>query len=324
MSVIPIKGVREAPKSSQSKMETILITPEQVAAWVIPPFQRPLRINDKVRDVAEKIKKDEWIEGVLTLGKLRGDNRHYIVDGQHRVEAFKLSEITEAGVDVRYVTFDTMSEMADEFVRLNSSLVKMRPDDILRGMESSLPVLKAIRAACDFVGYDQIRRGASNSPIVGMSALLRCWVGSSGDVPNSNSHGKSASGLAEDMTISNAHSLIAFLGVAYAAWGRDPEYYRLWGNLNMTICMWLFRRLVMEKDRGLKRYVVLNHEQFKQCLMSLSASPDYLPWLQGRLMNDRDRSPCYARVKAIFAKRLGSDLRLAGKAVMPQPPWSAK
>lgn len=321
-SVISINGAKEAPKSEQSRMETIIITQPMVAAWKIPPFQRPLRINEKVRAVTEQIKNSETVEGVITLGKLRGDPSHYIVDGQHRIEAFKLSEIAEAFADVRVVSFLTMSEMADEFVRLNSSLAKMRPDDILRGMEASISSLKAIRKSCEFVGYDQIRRGKS-SPVLSMSALLRCWSAASYETPAGSSSGLSAAGLVQSLDQTSLQNLIAFLSVAHAAWGRDPEYHRLWGNINLALCMWLWNRLVIDRDRiGSKRYVVLNIPEFKQCLMSLSANGDYLDWLQGRNLNDRDRSPCYSRIKSIFSKRISDDT--TRKVSLPSPAWASK
>ena len=322
-TVVSISGAREAPKAAQSRMDTIIVTQAMVAAWKIPPFQRPLRINDKVRMVTEQVKRDEVIEGVLTLGKLKHDNSLYIVDGQHRVEAFKLSEIGEAIADVRVVSFADMGEMADEFVRLNSSLVKMRPDDILRGLESSVPSLQMIRKSCAFVGYDQIRRGGSG-PIVSMSALLRCWYGGRAETPTSSAIGMSATEQAQALDAQSLQSMIAFLSTAHAAWGRDPEYFRLWGNLNLSLCMWLWNRLVMDTERsGSKRWIVLNINQFKHCLMQLSADGDYLAWLPGRILGDRDRSPCYGRIKANFVKRLSTDQ--AGKKVMlPQPAWSSK
>jgi hypothetical protein len=86
----------------------------------------------------------------------------------------KLSELTECIADVRSIIFDDLAEMADEFVNLNSRLVNMRPDDILRGLEESMPQIRRIHESCEFVGYTQIRRGPS-SPLVGISRLLRCW-----------------------------------------------------------------------------------------------------------------------------------------------------
>lgn len=323
-NVISISGAREAPKSEQSRMDTLIITPEMVNAWKIPGFQRPLRINDKVRAVTEHIKKAECVEGVLTLGRVKGDQAFYIVDGQHRTEAFKLSELSEAIADVRVCNFDSMSEMAEEFVRLNSSLVKMRPDDILRGLESSVPALKAIRKSCEFVGYDQIRRGKAG-PIVSMSALLRCWSAASFETPASSNSGLSAAGLAHSLDQASLQNLIAFLATAHSAWGRDPEYYRLWGNLNLSLTMWLWNRLVIDRDRfGNKRYAVLSIPEFKKCLMLVSTEGDYLEWLVGRNLTDRDRSPCYSRLKAMFSRRLTSDAKGDKRPSLPSPAWASK
>ena len=322
-NVIPISGAKEAPKAAQSRMDTIIVTPPMVAAWRIPPFQRPLRVNEKVRAVTEQIKRDETIEGVLTLGRIKGDPALYIVDGQHRVEAFKLSEITEAIADVRVVAFADMGEMADEFVRLNSALVKMRPDDILRGLEASVPALGMIRKSCEFVGYDNIRRGATTGPVLSMSALLRCWQGGLAETPTANGAGLSAATLAQSLDAQSVQSLVTFLATAHAAWGRDPEYYRLWGNLNLAICMWLWNRLVMDTDRsGNRRYCVLNVATFKNCLMQLSTDGEYLAWLQGRILGDRDRSPCYGRIKKNFVRRLTSER--GQKVILPQPAWASK
>lgn len=322
-NVIPITGAREAPKAVQSRMETLIISPMMVNTWKIPPFQRPLRVNEKVRTVTEQIKKTEAIEGVITLGKLKGDPSFWTVDGQHRIEAFKLSELKEAIADVRLVMFDTMGEMADEFVRLNSSLVKMRPDDILRGLESSTPALQTIRRSCEFVGYDNIRRSGT-SPVLSMSTLIRCWIASTYETP-ATSQGGSAATVAQNLDQGSVQNLIAFLATAHAAWGRDPEYFRLWGNLNLTLCMWLWNKLVMDQDRfGSKRYAVLNVQMFKKCLMSVSADTDYVSWLSGRNLGDRDRSPCYMRLKAIFARRIQEETLDGKKPMLPAPAWASK
>lgn len=323
-SVVSINGAKEAPKAMQSRMETLIITPPMVNSWKIPPFQRPVRINDKVRAVTEKIKTTETIEGVVTLGKLKADGSIYIVDGQHRIEAFKLSEIPEAIADVRVCMFDSMGDMAEEFVQLNQQLVRMRPDDILRGLESTTSSLKLIRKSCEFVGYDQIRRGSAGA-ILSMSALLRCWNAAGYETPSaSNASGLSAAGLAQNLDQSSVQNLIAFLATAHSAWGRDPEYFRLWSNLNLALCMWLWNKLVIDRDRfGNKRYVVLNVTDFKRCLMSVSAESDYLAWLPGRNLGERDRSPCYSRLKSIFARRLASE-KGGTRPALPSPAWASK
>lgn len=166
MTVVQLDKTRKIPKSAISSMETMLVARDQATSWVIPPFQRPLRINDKVRSLAEDLKANGgFISGVLTLGKLKGDRLIYLVDGQHRVEAFKISELPEFIADIRTCTYDSMADMADDFVLLQQSLVRMRPDDVLRGLEASTHSLQVIGKTCPFVGYDQIRKGNDRAPM---------------------------------------------------------------------------------------------------------------------------------------------------------------
>ncbi len=145
MSIVNFKG-REAPKSVRSAMETLLFTRGEVDAWRVPDFQRPIRVNAKVLALVEELKRNGGIiPGILTLGKISGDKTIYIVDGQHRAEAFKISELGECIADVRIVTFESFADMANEFVELNSRLVNMRPDDILRSLAQSMPALQRPR-----------------------------------------------------------------------------------------------------------------------------------------------------------------------------------
>jgi hypothetical protein len=125
--------------------------------------------------------------------------------------------------------------------------------------------------------------------------------------------------MVDSLEANDIGQLITFLQTAEAAWGRDPEHYRLWGNLNLTMCMWLWRRLVLDTERGTLRRVVLTAAQFKKCLMRVSATGDYIDWLQGRNMSDRDRSPCYRRLSGIFVQSIKDDG--VDKPLMPKPAW---
>src|SRR5262245_35606018 len=145
----------KAPRAQRTISDTMIITPDDVASWKIPPFQRPVKVNARVREVVEELKQTQVMTGVIHLGTLNSETK-YVVDGQHRLEAFKLAGIPEMLVDIRIVHFESMADMAEEYVRLNTALRAPRPDDILRGLEGSTPAIKKIRHDCSFVGYEQV------------------------------------------------------------------------------------------------------------------------------------------------------------------------
>lgn len=302
-----------AKKATHTTLDTILVTPDLVKGWKNPPFQRPLKVNAKVLGLAEQVKQDGVIPGVITLGVLARET--YLLDGQHRREAFLLSELAEGFCDVRKHLFDSMADMGAEFVNLNSQLVRLRPDDILRGLEGTTEGLRAIRDTCPWVGYDMIRRN-ERSPVLGMSPALRAWFGSATEVPTS-SGGGSALECARRTTAEEGEACSAFLKVCYHAWGRDAEFARLWGGLNLTICAWLYRNTVIAQYSP--NTPKLTKDQFGKCLTSLSAESPYVEWLHGRTLNETNRAPCYRRVKDIFVARLFAE---SGKKVrMPAPAW---
>lgn len=309
------RDTRRAKKATRTIVDTILLTPETIERWLVPPIQRPLRDNNpKVLALVEELKENGGVlPGVLTLGVLSG--KCYILDGRHRCRSFQLSGLAEGFADVRTCTFDTMAEMGEEFVRLNSSMVKLNPDDILRGLEPSSPALMRLRKACPFIGYGNVRRGDHANTLLSMSLAIKSWHSSSMDTPTNAS--RSAIDAAHSMTEDDAVQAAEFYSLLLKAWGRDVEYRRLWLSLNVTMCAWVYRRTVLSRHSA--RSVELTPNLFVKCLMSLSADQSYLDWLVGRLLNERDRSPCYTRIKSIFAARVLEETRK--KAVFPAPAW---
>lgn len=303
-------------KESAVESEVVLLTPAMRASWRKPPFQRETRETPKVLAVAHYIKEHEVIPGgPITLGRLADgpSDRWYVLDGAHRLAAFKIANRPEVLCEVRRVVVASMREMAEQFIMMNSRLVNMRPDDILRGYEETNKSLRDLRKRFSFIGYDQIRR-RTDSPIVGMATLLRSWRNSANDTPRST--GVSASQLGETFGPEDAEQLAAFVTEAQAAWKRDPEYLRLWNAVNLIMCMWLWRRLVVDQERGVKRYVALTPAKFRACLYAIARNADYLDWLKGRArLSEHERSPCYRRLARIFRDELG------GSTKMPQPEW---
>lgn len=242
MSVIKIiKPSTEAEKATETTLDCWEIDCELLRGLKLPPFQRGLRVNTKVTDLAAVMAKEitakgsTVIDGVFCIGLFNGER--WLVDGQHRRQAFFMADeivkerdrraAATGYVDVRIVHFKTMREMAQEFVKLNSRLVNMKPDDILRGLEEDYEALAKIRRSCPFVGYDNIRRG-EKSPMISMAQVVRCWNASSSEVPRPG--GLSAADALDALSTESADQLISFLRCTFTAWGRDTGCYRLWGG----------------------------------------------------------------------------------------------
>lgn len=310
--LVPTKLMTPAEKSTGTRMEVLEITKAVLAGWKSPDFQRPLKTTTpRFSEVTRQIRLEEVIPGVITIAVVGKDT--YVLDGQHRLEAFKQAEIETAYADVRIHHFDTLAQAGDEWVRLNSQIIRVTPDDVLRAHEKSSEALSLIRKRCPFVGYDSIRRG-KDSPLVSMSMVLRAWKGSEPEVPSNG--GASAHEIARGLTVDEAEELSTVLKLFFDAWGRDSEYWRLWGSLNVVLCMWLYRRMVVAPySHRVKR---LTKDEFKKGIAALSASPDYMDWLVGRAVRDSDRSPAYQRIRIILNKRLAVD---GAKIIFPAPAW---
>lgn len=313
-----VKPSSAAEKATQTTLDTIVVTPAIAKGWKLPPFQRELKDSKKVQEVADAIKTEQVIPGIITLGVLRSaPSTHYLVDGQHRRHAFLMAELAEAFVDIRWIHCDTMGELADEFRKLNGSIAKMTGDDTLRAIAETNKSLQFIKGKFPRVGYSHIRRDA-NAAIISMSALLRCWQGSAPEAPTTG--GGSVTMIADNLSLEEAEQCVAFCELAWKAWGADRQHHKLWGNLNMVLCMWMYRRLVITAySANVKK---ITREMFMKCLMSLAANEEYCSWLVGRNLNDRDRSPTYQRIKYMFGQRLEQET--GDKHRLPSPAWSGR
>lgn len=303
--------------SKRTRMEVILITPGIIAKWKIPDFQRELRVTSKVLEVAEEIKREEGIvPGTIILGEYQGEI--WIVDGQHRIEAFKLSKLTEGLINARIVTFSSEEDMADEFAKANDSIRRMAPDDRLRALEKTQPALFFLRQRCPFIGYGIARRGSETSPILSMSLVLRMWGHSANETPGGSSGAiRGATDMGRAISMEEAERCVQFLTAVYKAWGREQRYTALWNGLNLTLCAWLWRRCVT--GTATKKTTGITPTQFSRCAAALLENEDYLDYLRGRKLGDRDRSSTYLRVRQTFTAWLKEDGM--GKVILPAPAW---
>lgn len=313
LTVVPPPKTR-AEKQTRSVTEAILINKEWLDQLRKPPFQRPLKLNEKVEHVVDVIKQNGGIiPGVLAIGALEG--RRYVIDGQHRIDAFRRSGLAEGYADVRYFYASSLAEMGEEFVRINSSLVRLSTDDMLRGLEASNPAVQAIHKACPFVGFANVRRGGG--PVLSMSAVLRFWFGTTFETP-SYKHIEQGLKLLQDPK--ELKLLIDFLTLCYECWGTpaDDDGKRLYTNLNMLLCGWAYRRAVL-KAYGASKQIPL--DMFKKYLMELQ-DPRYTTWLRGRIHPDKYRSAAWFHMKRLWSRRHFNEVGHVPR--LPQPGWAGK
>lgn len=315
--------LKPTPRESiDATIEVRILTIGEMEQWNLPPVQGTFRLNKKVLEYVSDLKSNGGIiGGTIRLGRLPNDPRLWLVDGLHRREGARMSGLSEFLAEIRTRDYASMGELADDFVKMNTPLSRKRPDDILRALEENLPALQIIRKQCPFVGYDNIRRCSSTSATVGMTQVLRCWHGASQETPGGFGGSSNPAEIARSLDNADVEQISTFLNTVHGAWGTDAEYYRLWNTLNMTMCMWLFKQLVLTKPDPTRRkkVVSLTVAQFGRCMMSLSAAGDYVDWTLGRNMSERDRSPCYTRIKRVIAARVQQET--GRKPNLPQPAW---
>lgn len=307
----------------KSKMETLRLTKTFILSWKKPEFQREFRETPKIHDLIQELKLTNGaVPGVITLGEVvrSGAKETYLVDGQHRTQAFLQAGLEFGYADVRICQFDNMSEMAEAFVQLNQSLVRMQNDDILRGIEGSNPYLSQIRKACPFLGYDKIRKVRQDHTakhVLSLTVALRAWFGSATPTPSAGPKTVDAAAMLDD---ENLEQINDFYGMLFDAWGGDQEHFRLWCGLNIGLLAWLWRRMVLGQFiTPVHHSTKITKVQFRSCCMALATDSLYLDWLQGRNMRYSDRSPAYGRIRDIFKKRLVV-LEVKG-CKFPQPEW---
>jgi hypothetical protein len=303
-------------RTTSTRVDTIAFTLKDVDSWKRPEFQRDIKPTKKMAEVVQYIKDNDGVlPGILTLGVLDGTREIYKIDGHHRCEAFRQSECPEGYADVRYL-YGTMEDFSEEYEKLNGQINPTKADDRLRAQAIRNPKIERLRSQCKVIAFAPRKTGKVS---ISMSMVLRSWANARRGTPATR--GKAASGveIMTHMEDAELAHLIKFINLCESAWGRDQEYVQLWNQMNLTMCMWLYNRLVVDKPTSIK-LKQLTPALFEKCLMSLSADARYMEWLRGR-NNAVHRSPCYMRVKEHFASRLREETGI--KHNLPQPDWAA-
>jgi hypothetical protein len=306
---MPKRSTVESSQTTNTRSDTKIVTPKMVGSWEAPPFQRPVQTSKKVLALVEQLKATGRLEdSAIVLGEWEG--RTYIVDGQHRLRAFMLSELERMSAQVTVHNYEKgpagLRAMHETYIHLNSHLARHRPDDLLRAMEGVNVHLHQIKSACKFTGFDYIRRGPT-SPILSMSTAIRSWMSSASDVPGGCSKG--AMDMVMDLTDTETKSLIDFLSLAHEAWGDGVENKPLWAGLNLILCMWLYRNTVLAPPPDNPKKKNLTRAQFLKGLFALAADKKYMNWIFGRSgkVNEDTRNPAYRELLRTIKNRMNAE-----------------
>jgi len=252
-------------------MEVTVISKAEARRWVVPEeVQRKYRETKKHEGLVEYIEENEEIPDVIMLGTLPNDPTIYIVDGQHRQVKFLASRVNEAFARIRWEEYDTMEQIGLAFYTANGGKSLLTSaDDMLRSKHLSSPPLYRLVTECPFIGFDYIRFG-DGGPVMSASAAVKSWIASGLDKPRS-ALGKSVGVLVDNVTDEETEDMIRFYKMCYKVWGKDKENRRMWLNINVALCAWLYRRLVLGQKK-IGRLSSLTEEEFEYCLATLAAN----------------------------------------------------
>lgn len=318
------------------------LKPSMLAEWTHPAFQRPLSLNEDVKQLARTMQREAaqdpdgmcMIPDTVAFGRLNG--KDYLVDGQHRIHgAFAIAAglrrlencdaILEPGigalakcalVDAKITTYDSMADMAEAFAQAQKKLVTLKPDDLLRAREETNPHLRALREACPFIGYTK-NRDTKETIMLSMSVAVRTWFGS-GMTPTPGPQADAAQRMLDEQ---EEHNLIAFFQAAEGAGWVSPLFPRLWATLNLGINMWLWRKTVLgtaNKYKGGTSSMVLTPDEYSQCMAELRKSAEYQAELATKALRFQDRYPTYDLIKELFNVALARMGKVGPRFPQPQ------
>ena len=312
--------VQEEKNSLEVKL--MILTREEVESWRKPAFQREVSCTHAFYELVEQINERGFIASALTLGVWGG--AFYKVDGNHRIMAFLASDRKEilAPVIIRQYADGGVGfiRMCEDFIEISKHIKTPTADNLLKALEGVERHVKLIRKSCPFIGYAHLWKNSS-APVVNMSRVIRSLIISKQEMPGSGFTGGSAVELAKALTPEETHCLISFMRAAFKAWGRDKEFRPMWNALNLTICLWFFRRM-SKGELFCGRGTPISVAHFSQCLLALSLNPRYLTLIsqKGRRIHAPEtRNPICRELMKTFEQKL--DAEGLTDVPLPKPNW---
>lgn len=299
-----------AEKRSRTVSKTVILDFEDCeASWkVVGDIQRGSSLTKKIVEVGEDIGGSGIFPSTIYIAVWEGNQ--YINDGLQRFsgwrDAVSKGGPTQVAANVQWEYFpdgpDGKAKMGERFAKLQLTLKRHRPDDGLRAIQHSLPAIKLIADECPNVGFGAVQRSNSKNTSLSMAVALQSWASSASEQCTSSG---SARDLAYRLTMDDAKKCVSFLTVARGAWGSTVEYNRLWGPVNLSVCMWLYRRMVVDPEQGV---TPLTAKQFSNCLVTLTndtPKSTYVEWLRAKPSSAENRRMALANhIRPRFISRI--------------------
>ena len=226
----------------------VLLTIDDLEYLMKPPCQRFVSKTKRVERLTEEMLKTGRLGvGILLVMGLPNGEVH-LVDGNHRIEAFRNSGLKSIIVSVQTKSAKTYKDIAEEYIRCQCSLKTSTVDDKLKGIAVGHPPLQKIAQFCTFVTYK--RASTRSDCLISMSDVVHCWFDASTNPPTrySGDKGIPIEECAKLITDKDAACIIEWLLVCQISLGTVNRV--LWAPLNMTLCLWLYKQMVKGGCKG--------------------------------------------------------------------------
>lgn len=292
------------PQLKKITVDSMVINRELAfETWQVhPDLQREVIDNKKLEEVvAELLVVGAYPEGVIIIGCLNGVL--YKVDGNYRMRAFEKTNLPSIRASVQFIRFESLEEMTESYRRLQGQIKKSTPNDRLKVLANVWPPIRHIAEECRFVTYIKATKSAGR--LVTMATVIQIWAWSKTDPPKPKTGG-SLEDLAKGVTQEDAAKVVEFLKVCRSNFGAD--FPPMWKANHLSLCLWLYRRMVWREDAENQRWAKLTSREFGSGTAVLR-NADYVKLITGKnLSRDEDRNILWQEFIREFRKGLAANV----------------
>ena len=317
----PPRFISAFDREHGSRVVVVRVTPQLVGTlndpkcgiWKLPNWGREPKSNDIVVSVAADLQVNPHLKSTLILGIY--DNAIWKIDGNHRLLGFLTSGLPSMTAYCMFHKCTSHEDMYRIYRIYQRHIRTPTKDDNLKGFEVTHPPLKTISSKCKFVTYGSLKDYETSR--IKMTSVVQAWFDSLSYLPK---HVRSnIEEQAKKIDESAARKINEFLMVCKE--GLTLQISVLWKQINITLLLWLYRRVVWEmvdEEHEGSDYPVLTKDEFVCGLQGLQASSYYQALFQREL--EKDRLETYNSLISHFRNNLRS-CGIKRRMTLPKPNW---